>query len=306
MKKNRFVKIAAVVFTLCLITTCGISSTLAKYTTSSSASDTARVAKWGVEVSASGTMFGKAYQNTIVADNDTNATVQSNHNASFAQNVVAPGTMNNTGIQIKIQGKPEVEFNLKAAITQGAKDIYLNEGTYGVMVAAPGINLATDFADEQLYTFDGVTYTRASAFAMNTNYYRLTDVCVLTETYYPIVWTASVNENGSYFEANPVTLKAALDLLVDGINAYDGTAGVDGSFKPNTSIDLVYKLTWAWGFEVNDAADTILGNLMARDQGTFSGTVVELLDSGSYKAVASTSYSLDVGAGFSVGATQID
>ena len=106
MKKNRFIKIAAVVFTLCLITTCGISSTLAKYTTSSSASDTARVAKWGVEVSTSGTMFGKAYgaNGSGATENRIVAEVSTSVNANNGDNIVAPGTMNDTGIKIKLQG----------------------------------------------------------------------------------------------------------------------------------------------------------------------------------------------------------
>ena len=152
MKKNRFIKIAAVVFTLCLITTCGISSTLAKYTTSSSASDTARVAKWGVEVSTSGTMFGKAYgangcgstANRIVAE--TSASV----NTSNSNKIVAPGTMNDTGIQIKIKGKPEVAFDLSASGTVES-EIWLGNGNWGVLEVAAGINAATDFATEKLF-----------------------------------------------------------------------------------------------------------------------------------------------------------
>ena len=155
MKKNKFLKVAGAIFTMCLITTCAIGTTFAKYTTGSSASDTARVAKWGVEVSASGTMFGTAYQDTIVTDGKTEATVQSNHNISYAANVVAPGTKNDTGIQIKVEGKPEVEFTVKAEVTTAASDIYLKKGDYGVMVTAYGINYATDFAAEKIYYFDG-------------------------------------------------------------------------------------------------------------------------------------------------------
>lgn len=310
MKKNRFIKIAAVVFTLCLITTCGISSTLAKYTTSSSASDTARVAKWGVEVSASGTMFGKAYQTTIVEDGKTEATVQSNHNVSYAQNVVAPGTQNTTGIQIKILGTPEVEFNLQAAITQNAQDIVLKQNIYGVMLVAPGVNAATDFAAEKIYHFDGTNYIAADLTYYLANqsstYYRLTDECVLGADYYPVAWTASVSVDGNYYQQIPAfeTLEAALNALVDGINNYDGTTGTAGSFDPNTNVNLVYTLGWSWGFEVNNAADTILGNLMAAAQGTFSGTVVKLTGS-NYVAIADSDYNLSVGAGFSVRATQV-
>lgn len=309
MKKNRTLKLASGLLILCLITTCAISTTLAKYTTGGSAADTARVAKWGVEVSASGTMFGTAYQDTIVKDGDANATVQSNFNSSFVPNVVAPGTKNETGIQIKIFGQPEVEFNLSAEVTQAAQDIYLNAGTYGAMVVAYGVNEATDFGARDLYTFAADKYTKAIEYEAGKTYYELKDVVTLANTYYPISWRAGVSVDGSYFEQSPAfpTLEAALTNLVAGINDYDGIVGPTGSFNPNTKVDLVYNLTWAWNFSVNDAADTILGNLMAKEQGTISATTFMVEKSGAeYVAIQSTSYNLIVGGGFRVTATQVD
>jgi len=285
---------------------------LAKYTTGSSASDTARVAKWGLEVSTSGTMFGKAYQTTIVEDGKAEATVQSNHNASFAQNVVAPGTKNDTGIQIKIAGTPEVEFTLNAQITEAAKDIFLAKNKYGVMVATK-VNAATDFAAEKVYYKDGdnyksadLTYYLANATA---TYYKLTDEANVTATYYPIAWTASVSVNDTYFPQDPPfeTLEKALNALVTGINGYAATVNAGATtFNPNTTVNLVYTLTWAWAFDGNNAADTILGNLMGRDMGTFGNAIVKFNNAGTYyEPVAAGDYSLNVGCGFSVTATQV-
>ena len=59
MKKNRFIKLASGLLVLCLMTTCVIGATLAKYTTAGSGADTARVAKWGVTVSASGSLLAR-------------------------------------------------------------------------------------------------------------------------------------------------------------------------------------------------------------------------------------------------------
>ena len=309
MKKNRTLKLASGLLILCLITTCAISTTLAKYTTGGSAADTARVAKWGVEVSASGTMFGTAYQDTIVKNGDANATVQSNFNPSYLANVVAPGTKNETGIQIKIFGQPEVAFNLSAEVTQAAKDIYLKAGTYGAMVVAYGVNEATDFVARDLYTFAADKYTKATVYEAGKTYYELKYVVTLANTYYPISWNASVSVDGSMFVQSPAfpTLEAALTNLVAGINNYDGTAGDGGFFKPNTLVNLTYNLNWAWNFSVNDAADTILGNLMAKDQGTISATTFMVQKSGAeYIAIQSEQYNLIVGGGFSVTATQVD
>ena len=52
MKKNRFIKLASGLLVLCLMTTCVIGATLAKYTTATDTQDSARVAKWGVRISA--------------------------------------------------------------------------------------------------------------------------------------------------------------------------------------------------------------------------------------------------------------
>lgn len=49
MKKNKMMRLAAIVLMLTLLTTCAISGTFAKYTASATASDNARVAKWDID-----------------------------------------------------------------------------------------------------------------------------------------------------------------------------------------------------------------------------------------------------------------
>ena len=120
MAKNKFFKLASVLVMLCLITTCAISTTFAKYATADSASDTARVAKWGVRLSISGDdMLNNSYTNS-----DSAVTVLS---SSTSQNVVAPGTSGST--VFSIVGTPEVttRINIDFTVTE---DIYLKAGTY--------------------------------------------------------------------------------------------------------------------------------------------------------------------------------
>ena len=50
MKKNTMMRLAAVLLVGVLLTTSVIGGTFAKYTTSDDATDTARVAKWGVTI----------------------------------------------------------------------------------------------------------------------------------------------------------------------------------------------------------------------------------------------------------------
>ena len=66
MRKNKMMRLASSLLVAVLITTSAISGTFAKYTTQDSASDSARVAKWGVTVMASGNLFGTMYKLQIL------------------------------------------------------------------------------------------------------------------------------------------------------------------------------------------------------------------------------------------------
>lgn len=98
MRKNKLMRAAAGLMVATLLTTSIISGTLAKYTTSDSGTDTARVAKFGVAVAATGDTFAKEYTGT-----DQAKTVISSTN----DKVVAPGTTKKMA-DISITGKPEV------------------------------------------------------------------------------------------------------------------------------------------------------------------------------------------------------
>ena len=116
MKKNAMLKIAAILMVAVLLTTCAISSTFAKYTTSGNiAVQTAKVAKFGVEITGSvatdDALFAKAYK--AGTDNDVAA-------LDAAYNVVAPGTASaDKAINFTVTGKPEVavEITTTAAIS---------------------------------------------------------------------------------------------------------------------------------------------------------------------------------------------
>ena len=62
MKKNRMMRLASILLVATLMSTCTISGTFAKYVTTASGSDTARVAKWGVTVTANGALFDHVYE----------------------------------------------------------------------------------------------------------------------------------------------------------------------------------------------------------------------------------------------------
>ncbi len=125
MKKIKMMRLASVLLVAVLLTTCVISGTFAKYVTSDSSSDSARVAKWGISITTSGNLFGLNYKDAIIADSsDTTITVAS----SDTTKVVAPGTKNETGMTFTIGGKAEVDLQLNVAVE--ATDITLAANTY--------------------------------------------------------------------------------------------------------------------------------------------------------------------------------
>ena len=83
MKKNKIMRLASALLVLTLMTTCAISSTFAKYTTSQSGKDSARVAKWGFTDTGDSqitlnNLFKDAYDKNVQGKAD----------------VIAPGTTN--------------------------------------------------------------------------------------------------------------------------------------------------------------------------------------------------------------------
>lgn len=148
MKKNKSMRAAGGLMIATMLTTSIVSGTYAKYVTSGTAKDTARVAKFGVEVEAEGSLFGKNYLATTdntPTDADAGITVKSEN----SDNLVAPGTKNDTGLSFSITGTPEVDVNVKIEVADTSADIFLKEGTYPDM---------TTSADDDNFTLDADYY----------------------------------------------------------------------------------------------------------------------------------------------------
>lgn len=125
MKKNKMMRLASSLLVAVLLTSSVISGTFAKYVTSDEAQDSARVAKWGVNVTAGGALFSDTYIDAPSTGPDLK--VDSNDGAK----VVAPGTNNADGaFKFSITGSPEVAVNVKFDVTDDSKDVRLNKGTY--------------------------------------------------------------------------------------------------------------------------------------------------------------------------------
>lgn len=128
MKKNKMMRIAAVLLIVTLLSTCAISGTFAKYVAKADVEDSARVAKWGIKIETNGTLFSDKY---AAEDEDYIAaggvySVESDN----GDVVVAPGTsskqLTNGGFAAVLSGKPEVatRFQLKVNLAD-VEDVYM-------------------------------------------------------------------------------------------------------------------------------------------------------------------------------------
>ena len=129
MKKNTMMRIASVLMVAVLLSTCAISSTFAKYVSSDSATDTARIAKWGVEVTATGNAFNVEYQKKN--DNTSYSVVSKDKNSTdeaVIKNILAPGTSGEFG-GFSITGSPEVLVDISVTADLNLSTWTLSNGT---------------------------------------------------------------------------------------------------------------------------------------------------------------------------------
>ena len=107
MKKNYVMRFAAVLLVLVLLSTCVVSGTFAKYVTTDTATDTARVAKWGVTVNVEAS-------NAAVLDTDGGAL--ETEIITNTGELLAPGTKG-TFATVTVDGEPEVTVSVAHVAT---------------------------------------------------------------------------------------------------------------------------------------------------------------------------------------------
>lgn len=137
MKKTTIRRLLALTLCLSLVSVCLIGGTLAKYTTEATANDSARVAKWGIVVTATG---DGAFKNTY----GTNDVV-----GAESAKVVAPGT-SGTSAEITVDGtaaEVEAEVTYTVAVDLGTGWVIDTDTVYCPIV----------------FTVDGDTYKMGDA-----------------------------------------------------------------------------------------------------------------------------------------------
>ena len=110
------VRLCVLMLALALATLCLSMGTVAKYATTDSVQDAARVAKFGVEIVAADTSTFK----TEYSSADNSITVKS----SNGDKIVAPGTSDDGGLAFTIKGTPEVATHIDISLSAN-KDIFL-------------------------------------------------------------------------------------------------------------------------------------------------------------------------------------
>lgn len=144
-KKHWTLRAAGLLFALVLITSCFVGGTFAKYVTSKSASDSARVARFGVVIAAQdNTAFKTTY--------DTDTAGISSVVTSTGDSLVAPGTKEENAVIFSITGKPEVR--VRVALSMTGTDVFLKDGTYPDLTTAAANETFTLVND-----YHPITYT---------------------------------------------------------------------------------------------------------------------------------------------------
>ncbi len=329
MRTNKMMRMASVLTVLCLLSSCIISGTYAKYVTAENASDTARVAKWGVALQVEGDLYGAYYVGgededshipTATSDDDSITVAK---NSSSEDNVVAPGTQNDSGFSFQLTGTPEVSSQITVEIA--VQNIFLAAGTYGIMIQVEaGVVTEENFEDGSYYTLEGTTYTLAEEFSDSATYYTLEDEAEVENTYYPVIYALSGDtayEEGSITADSLAAIAGTIaDLFEDaeteeetdddGVTTYTITSDV---YAPNTDLSTALSLanetiTWAWAFEQGmDGADTILGDLAAQEDEADNYTVVKASgESYTSDLTENTDYCLNTQFALTITVTQVD
>lgn len=124
-KKHWTLRAAGLLFALVLITSCFVGGTFAKYVKSVSGTQIARVARFGVEITAAD---DTAFNTTYAMDATGLSIVGNSVISSDGHKVVAPGTKEDDTVTFSITGKPEVAVHV--ALTMTGMDVFLKAGTY--------------------------------------------------------------------------------------------------------------------------------------------------------------------------------
>lgn len=319
---RRYITVAAVAAAAFLLYTAA--GTYARYTTSATASDTARIAKWGVELTAAGDLYGEQYGEDGTAQSWSSSDRGVVHVSSKGTDVIAPGTSHDGGLRLTVSGSPEVMTRVDAVIK--SESIYLKKGTYAIARRLPdGAVSAGTYETMQpgLYYLSGDAYLSAPTDYDDaiTEYYVLENKTTLTADYYPVVYSSeritSADISADSLKAVAADIAGRLGSAAAAESAGVTTYTVSAEYAPGTDLGSALGLTqesigWSWSYMQGDegseqelmysGADTILGSLSAGEE---DHIVLKSSADGFTPVEAVTDYHLTTGLDLTMTVTQV-
>ena len=140
MKKNRMMRLAAFLLVCVLLTTSVISGTYAKYVSTATATDTAKVAKWQINVGTVNIAQADTQVITFGLFDTINDTDGSGEEKHVSAGLIAPGTKG--AFDVTITNNSEVDANIKAALS--AKE---TNGDIPIQYSVDGTTWKANLAD---------------------------------------------------------------------------------------------------------------------------------------------------------------
>ena len=274
MRKNKLMRLASLLLVLVLLTSSVISGTLAKYVMNASGSDSARVARFGVEISAVNDLFGNSYKGVETGNTPqkwelTKATASSVNKDS----IVAPGTKSE-GETISVKGTAEVSTKLTFATTQdnsmpntlmpsfnpetdtaamvkdalGLSDIYLGNGVWFMFHPIEGTPARLNRQIFKMTDNGFVQCSEDEAVDADATYCMLDPVISDANTedgsvYKPLVWTVTDQSGNKHEELSLTGETGSVEKALTDI------FGGNQTKKPNEAWNLSATVQWEWPFE---------------------------------------------------------
>ena len=226
MRKNKMMRLASALLVAVLLSTCAISGTFAKYVTTASAADTARVAKWGVAINsvnaADNTFFKGEY---TTDDTKYSATITNSVDSADGADVIAPGTKGDW-VNVSVSGTPEVAVKVEYAADLELEGWILGDHTTfycPVIIIIDGVE----------YSAAGTGCTTADAFEA----YIEAKIAAHTESFAP-------NQNLSDASVNTLTIswKWNFESGDDSADTYYGNLAAAGQ-APTISLTVTTTVT---------------------------------------------------------------
>lgn len=140
-RSSTMVRLVAVLAVLMMFTMCFVGGTFAKYTSSATGTDSARVAKWSFKVGetdiATADIFTFDLFDTIKDSNGTDN--EADINSHDGETIIAPGTSGSFALVLKNESEVTAQYAIDYTVT--------NEGSIPVQFSVDGSNWSNNLTD---------------------------------------------------------------------------------------------------------------------------------------------------------------